>query len=773
MGESSSKTITFFLTKTMGSSALLEQYPQAVQKAINIHDALVRRIIKVHNGQLCKVVGDSLYTIFYSAQEALMAAYKCQLALLVQDWGEQIKEFKVGMALHSGEVSEDGADYNGPALNHAIGLLDSAHGSQILLSGTTTELVKNNLPEAFSFINLGKFRLKDLRQAEVIFQLASDNLPQAFPEIKTMDNCQHNLPVLTTDFLGREQEVERACRLLRLGKARLMTFTGSGGSGKTRLSLQIAAVMLHDFEDGVYFVELVATRQAEEVTTAICRILGIKESSGREQLENLKSYLRNRLCLLVLDNFEQAVEAARLVSELLEAAPGLRILISSRVSLKIYGEQDFPVLPLSLPDITHLPSPKELYSYSAINLFLNRAKKAFPNFELNNTNSSAIVEICTRLDGLPLALELAASLSKTLSPAEMLEQLTQRLDLLLSEDPAIPLRQRTLRGAIDWSYNLLEDSEQVLFARMGMFAGGATIEAVEAICNPDNDPDLDIFELLSTLINKSLIIQSETSDGMARFSMLETIREYALECLAQRGELALIEQNFREYFVTLAEEAEPQLTGSQQLNWYHLLSYEYPNLRAVITNAQEFNDFETVLRLGGALWRFWTSRGYLSESQTWLKQALPASETVAPLTRAKAFSALAVISRDLGYFSEAELYLEESLKIYRPLHNRAGIALALNTLGTVTATLGKYIPAIAYLQEAIIIRRELRDLRGLAASLCTLGAINVAQDNFEGAMKYYLEALGILRQIGDHRTLGQLLNNMSYLCINQGNKIRG
>jgi len=770
MDEHPSNTLTFFLTRTIVDPELRQQNPHAFQQAVNIHDSLVRRIIKENKGYLYKIVGDSLYSVFHTADNAIEAAYKSQLALLGQDWGEQIKEFKVSMALHSGEVRETSGDYSGPALDHAIALLDSAHGSQVLLSQPSLDLVKNWLPGDLSLAELGRYRLKDLGQPELIFQLVTSELPSEFPAIRTLDNWPHNLPILTTDFFGREQEIERACRLLRQGKVRLMTFTGAGGSGKTRLSLQIAATMLHEFEDGVYFVELAASRQAEEVVTAISRILDMRESSGREQLENLKSYLRNHRLLLVLDNLEQVAEVARLVSELLEAAPGLKILISSRISLQIYGEQDFPVHPLSLPSLTKLPPLSELYKYSAIKLFINRAKRAHLDFELDSSNATEIVEICTRLDGLPLALELAAALCKTFSFSEMLAQLSQRLDLLLSEDAAVPMRQRTLRGAIDWSYNLLEESEQTLFARLGIFVGGGTIEAIEAICNPDNDPELDIFELLSNLVNKSLLVQTETSDGLARFSMLETIREYALERLEQRAELTLILQQFRDYFVTLAEEAEQKLTGVTQLSWFHLLGYEYLNLRVVVEHALEPGvlDIETVLRLGGALWRFWSSRGYLLESRGWLMKALPNSEAVDGLIRAKAWFALAIINRDLGEFEVALQYLEKSLELYRALNDRQGLALVLNTLGTVMASQGKYLQAIAYIQETITMRRDLQDKRGLAASLCILGAVYAAQDNFDAAMKYYQEALGLLRQLGDRRTLGQLLNNMGFLWIHRG-----
>jgi predicted ATPase len=435
------------------------------------------------------------------------------------------------MAVHTGTVEERGGDYFGPTLNRVARLLSAGHGGQVLLSLSTEELVRDRLPLGIGLRDLGVRRLKDLFGPEHVFQLTAPGLPASFPPLKTLDVRLNNLPIQPTPLLGREREVAEIAGLLRREDVRLLTLTGTGGTGKTRLALQSAAEMIDEFEDGVFFVALSPVSDPHLVASALAGALSVSESAGRALKEDLRNFLSNKELLLVLDNFEQVVDAAPLVGELLSACPGLKVLGTSRTSLRIYGEHEYAVRPLELPDPDHLPPIETLREYEAIRLFTERAHAANTDFSLTEENAPAVAEICARLDGLPLAIELAAARVKLLSPQAMCSRLSNPLKFLTGGARDLPERQRTLRGAIAWSHALLDEGEQALFARLSVFSGGCALEAVEAVCDGEDDLPVDIFEGLSSLVDKSMLRQEEGIEEEPRFVMLETIREYARERL--------------------------------------------------------------------------------------------------------------------------------------------------------------------------------------------------------------------------------------------------
>ena len=491
---------------------------------------------------------------------------------------------RVRMALHTGAAEEQGGDYFGPPLNRVARLLSAAHGGQVLLSLPTQELVRDVLPLDSELRDLGEHRLKDLARPERGYQLVAPDLPADFPSLRTLESRPNNLPMQPTLLVGREREVEDVRGRLLAPEVRLLTLTGPGGTGKSRLALQSAADLIEEFEDGVFFVALATLTDHTLVTSSVAQVLGVRESGDQPLLEGIKDYLQDKRLLLVLDNFEQVLEAAPQAGEILSAAPRLKVLATSRIPLGIYGEREYAVPPLAIPDPKRLPTLEVLSQYEAVRLFIERAEATKAGFEITSENAPAVAEICACLDGLPLAIELAAARIKLLPPSSILARLTNRLKLLTGGARDLPERQRTLRGAIEWSHTLLDEGEKTLFARMAIFSGGRTLEAIEAVCDAQGDLPMDAFDGVSSLVDKSLLRQEEGPEGEPRFMMLETIHEYAREKLRESGEAEEIGHAHARHFLGLAEEAE--LTGPEQAWWLERLEAEHDNLRTTLARTR-------------------------------------------------------------------------------------------------------------------------------------------------------------------------------------------
>ena len=655
-------TLTLLFTDIEGSTRLWEHDALAMQAALTRHDEILRSVIEQHGGYVFKTVGDAFCAVFPTAPDALEAALEIQRRLLTSEW-EQTGPLRVRMALHTGAAEERDGDYFGPPVNRVARLLSAAHGGQVLLSLPTQELVRDQLPTQTSLRDLGEHRLKDLFRPERVFQLLAAGLPSEFPPLRTLDAFRNNLPLQPTPLIGREKEVSEVCDLMRLEETRLLTLTGPGGTGKTRLALQAAADLLDDFPDGTFFAPLATLTEAELLLPAVAETLGMRETGEQPLDESLKDYLVERRMLLLLDNFEQVLGAAPAVTELLAGAPGLKVLATSRAPLGLYGEHEFPVPPLSMPDLEHPPPLESLTQYEAVSLFVERARALKPDFKVTNESAPAVAEICVRLDGLPLAIELAAARIKMLPPKAMLQRLTSRLKLLTGGARDLPERQRTLRATIEWSHALLDEGEQLLFGRLAVFSGGRTLEAIEAICDALGDLPVDAFDGISSLLDKSLIRQEEGPNGEPRFVMLETVHEFAREKLEDSAEAQEIKRIHAQYFLTLAEVAFPELRGPDQLEWLERLEAEHDNMRAALTWALERKEAEVALRLGGALWWFWWMRGHNSEGRRWLEEALAIEGRVLPEVRAMALAGAGELATSQGNLDRAKEVCEEGLEL--------------------------------------------------------------------------------------------------------------
>lgn len=765
-----SGTLTFLFTDIEGSTQLWERQPGAMQAALARHDACVRQAVEARGGYIFKTVGDAFYVAFATAPEALAAALAAQRALQAEAWG--LTPIRVRMALHTGDAETRAGDYFGPALNRVARLLSAGHGGQTLLSLATQELVRDNLPADVSLRDLGAQRLKDLHRPEHVFQLIAPDLPADFPPLRTLDYRPNNLPAQTTPFIGREKEVAAARQRLLQPNVRLLTFTGPGGTGKTRLGLQVAADLLDEFPQGVFFAPLATVSDPALLPSAIAQALGVREVPGQAVLDALKTHLQDKRLLLVLDNFEQVAPAAPCVAELLAAAPHLKLLITSRAVLHLYGEHDFAVPPLTRPDPRHLPSLERLTQYEAVRLFIERAQAVRAGFMVDNANAPAVAEICHRLDGLPLAIELAAAWVRLLTPAAILARLEHRLPMLTGGARDLPARQRTLRGAIDWSYDLLGRAEQALFARLAVFAGGCTLEAAEAVCG-DLPEGASMLETLASLVDKSLLQQTEELQGAPRFDMLETIREYAAERLEQAGEAADRRRAQAAYFLALAEAAEGELVGPQQVTWLERLEREHANARAALDWALTAGapEAERALRLSAVLARHWLIRGHWAEGRRWLEQALAATEGQAPPVRlqAKALTALASLVGAQGEFAQTLRYQTQALALWREQGDRVGTAACLNNLAVARLNLGDYGQAQALFEESLALHRELGAAGriGAAMAINNLGYLALQRGDYRQARPLFEEALAVQRSLGHQAGVANVLHNLGRVALGQ------
>jgi predicted ATPase/class 3 adenylate cyclase len=759
-------TVTFLFTDIEGSTRLLQQAGERYAELLEACRSLLRTAFVAYQGHEVDTQGDAFFVAFARATDAVAAAVAGQRALFTHTWPEGVT-VGVRMGLHTGEPQRSAEGYVGLDVHHAARIMSAGHGGQVLLSQSTRDLVGQTLPEGVSLVDLGVHRLKDLQQPGQLFQLAMAGLPADFPPLKTLDSYPNNLPLQPTPFIGREREVDAVEQLLLRQEVHLVTLTGPGGVGKTRLALQVAAELAEHFPDGTWFVSLAPISDPDLVIPAISQTLGLREAREQSPLEHLKVALRAKQTLLLLDNFEQVVSTASQVADLLTVCPQLTVLVTSREGLHVRAEREFSVPTLSLPYAKHLPDPAALSQYEAVGLFIERAQAVQPEFQVTNANAPAVAEICARLDGLPLAIELAAARIKLFPPQALLARLGQRLPLLTRSARDVPARQQTLRKTIQWSYDLLTTQEQRLFHRLSVFVGGCTMQAIEAVSATFEDDAALVLDAVASLVDKNLLQQSAQEGEELRLTMLETIREYGLECLESLGEMETARRAHAVYYHALAQEAVQGLKGyliRANPAWLERLEREQNNLRAAIEwslePAQAESRLETAFSVGSALAKLCMVRGFYSEGQAILEQLVAHGEGAAPVMRGKTLIDAADFAEAQGDVDRAEALYQESLVLYRELGDNRGIAYSLRGLGWVAQTKGHNSTAArSLMEECLAIFREVGDKEDIAWSLTNVADLVCLQGAYSRGLALFEESLALYRELGHKRGIA--------LCLRQ------
>ena len=748
-----SGTVTFLFTDIEGSTKLARQHREVWETTRTRHHSILREAIEANQGYVFQIIGDAFCAAFHTAEDALHAAAKSQQDLSAEDWGDT--PIKVRMGIHTGkaEIQADGEYHGYLAMSRVQRLMSAGHGRQVLISAATQELLLEDLSKDVSLRDLGERRLKDLIRPEHIYQLVIPGLPVEFPPLKTLDFYRHNLPIQLTSFIGREKEMEEGRQAILTH--RLVTLTGVGGTGKTRLSLHIAADVLDQFRDGVWFVELAPISDTNLIPQAIFSCLGIPEQPGQTILQLLLDYLRAKKLLLVLDNCEHLIVAcAELVDTLLSTAPFVKIISTSREALGVSGEKIWHVPSLSLPDARQVPTIAQLSQYEAVQLFIERAMLVQSHFQITNANAPAIAQICFRLDGIPLAIELAAARVKGLSAEQIASRLDDRFRLLTGGSRTALPRQQTLQATIDWSYRLLSEQEGVLLRRLSVFAGGWTLEAAEQVCASDELASDQIVDLLLHLVDKSLVV-AKTQEINPRYYLLETIRQYAQEKLDASGESMLMRDRHLEYFRSLAEQARPHFQDAEQFAWLDQFETELDNVRAALTWALQGGSVEAGLRLAADLGvdtgAFWVNRGHLKEGREFLEQLLLKSQATGPVEAlAAGYYSIAAVEFWLHDFAAGHHHAEQSESLWSQLGpSYEAKAAAARILKIDLLISYDPIEVCQQLQENLPIFREVGDRWMMAHVLFRIAFELHRSGDLTGARQTYEQSRALFQECGD------------------------
>lgn len=781
-------TVTFLFTDIEGSTRLWETYPDAMRDALPRHDALAAYWIRQHNGHLIKHrgEGDSVFAVFAHAADALAAAFDLQYALATETWSLPPDTLRVRMALHTGEAQLRDGDYYGSTVNRCARLRAIGHGGQILLSQTTRNLVHDTLPDQMILLDMGAWELRDLQQPEYVYQVRHPSLPSILAELRASNKIPSNLPRLLTSFVGREAEVREVHALLS-GETRLclLTLTGMGGAGKTRLALQAAAELLDEYAEGVWLVDLAPITDPALVPQAIFTAAVREEGSFLPSggvLETLTAALRDKSLLLVLDNCEHLISVCAEIAEtLLQGCPHLRILVTSREPLGIAGETVWPVPTLALPTPQET-RPESLMDFAATRLFIERARLAVPTFVVTETNAPAIREVCRRLDGIPLSIELAAARVKVLSVEQIAMRLQDRFRLLTGGSRTALPRQQTLRALIDWSHDLLTPAERVLFRRLAVFLGGWTMDAAEHICADEilprhaeslSEPEPlrvlpeEVIDLLSRLVDKSLVVREETGDEGTRYRLLETIRQYALEKKREAGEEQSLLDRHNTYFLQMAESAEPHLLKPEK-EWLDRLENDIDNLRAALNAAV---GSAAHARAASALLRFWLLREFLREGRSHLDSArtfLKNEPNADPLLCAKTLNAAGVLAWSAGDYLPAREYLEEARAYFAALNRQDEVAKTLNNLAIVASEQGDFETARQHYQDSLRVYQASGDTLRAALVGLNLGIVTGDSGDYAESVRLIEESLRVHRTLGNPVYIGYALNSLGKVVYKQG-----
>ncbi len=764
MGDLPAGTVTFLFTDIVQSTELVQRLGDpAYAELIATYRALLRSAFAAHGGREIDTQGDAFFVAFARAGEAVRGALAIQRAIATHRWPPQTP-LQVRIGLHTGAPLIEGGAYVGVDVHRASRICAAGHGGQVLLSQATRGLIADALPAGVQVQDLGEHQLRDLRRPERIFQLLYPQLPPGLPPLRSLGVQPHNLPVQLTSFIGREQEIADVKVLL--AKTHLLTLTGPGGCGKTRLAAQAALQALPAYPDGVWLVELAALTDPALVPSAIAAAVGVREHTGRPPLETVADTLKNKQLLLILDNCEHLVKACAETAEaLLRAAARVTILATSRESLGARGETSYQVPSLTVPTVRETQAPDVLTKTEAVQLFTERAASIQPGFSLTPASSVDVAHIVQTLDGIPLAIELAAARVNVLSVPQIAERLHDRFHLLTTGGRTAAPRQQTMQATMDWSYDLLSESERVLLRRLSAFAGGFTLDTAEAVCTDTHVPGSQTLDLLSALVNKSLVMTIGTT-GDRRYRMLDTVRQYAWDKVHSSGEAAAVRDRHLQYFLAFAEQAESRVRGGAQRLWLDWLEMDHDNLRAALEWAKTKHN-ESELRLAGALWLFWDLRGHWKEGRARLNSALERYPDASPAPKAKAMYAAALLAWRQRDHAQAEALAAESLRMSRALPDEFGMACCLLVLGLIARREGRFQDAADRHAESLALFRKLKDDWGTVWSLRLLGIAKFYQGEVTASGEHFRESLAISTAQRDLAGIAAALHSLGRIASSQ------
>ena len=755
-------TLSILFTDIEGSTVLWEREADRMRLALASHDRFAREAVARNRGTLVKMTGDGMFAVFRNPLDAVGAALDLQLAMTALDaTGGTVLRMRCGM--HTGIVEHRDHDYFGSAVNRAARIMSAAHGGQIIVSNAVFESVRDRVPDGVSMRDLGSARLRGLANPEHVYQVLHPRLRSDFPALRALEGTPNNLPLPATSFVGRARELADVKKLL--GTARLVTLLGAGGIGKTRLALEVATDVLDDFPDGVWFVELASLTDSRLVAQAVAGAVGVIEEAGRPLSEALAKFVADRQLLLIIDNCEHVVQAcAELAAHLMRSASRLRIIATSREPFRTPAESTYPMPTLAFPDPADKIALESITHYDSVQLFVDRATAQLPAFRLSDRNATAVIEICRHLDGIPLAIELAAARVRALSVEAIAARLNDRFRLLTSGNRTALPRQQTLRALIDWSHDLLSPMECAMFRRLAVFAGGWTVEAAEAVVDGDGIAHHDVLDLLTQLVEKSLVV-ADADTG--RYRLLETMRDYARERLRDAGEAAATEDRHLTFYLALAERARSEFNGAQQISWLARVDDERENLLAAhACCGQDPKRGQAGLQLVTAMKQYLHRRGLLSVADRVMSEALahPAAQ-VRDVERSRALFSLGQIRNSMGRYVDARACLEESVEIGREVGNRQRVAAALQPLAIALAGLGDFPGARQCYDEAIALARQIGVKREIASALNNRAQLHRVEDELDAARGLLEQALLLIREVSDTENTAVMLLNLAMIDI--------
>jgi predicted ATPase/class 3 adenylate cyclase len=743
--------VTFLFSDIEGSIRLWEQYPDSMGEALARHDEILHEAIEENGGSVFKTVGDAFCSVFARPADAVRAAVAAQKALAEEPWRD-VDQICVRMAAHTGEAELRSGDYYGPALNRVARLLNVGHGGQILISGSTHAGLAGSIDPEIELRDMGSHRLKDLQRPEHVWQVIAPELPDELPPLRSLQAFANNLPIQATSFVGRKRQLEEVKNLLRT--ERIVTLAGPGGTGKTRLALQVAADNLEDYGDGVWLVELAPVLDEAQVPQALATVLGVREESGKGIHGSITDYLQSKQTLVILDNCEHVIDAAARVADLLcRSCPDVVVLATTREPLGVPGEHVYRVPTLGVPGRQMMPTPESLTQYESVRLFFERARVHQPEFVVTGRNAPAVARVCRQLDGLPLAIELAAARIRALPVEQLAERLDDRFQLLTGGARTALPRQQTLRALIDWSYDLLTEQEQTMLRRLSVFVGGWALEDAEQVCAGDGILEYQVLDLLTSLVDKSLVTYEQRDDAQ-RYGLLETVLQYARERLSQTDEFESLRLKHREHFLAFAEKIRSEFHGPNASQAFDRVEAEHDNLRTAMAAFESDPDGGVPgLRLAGALQRFCDVRGYFSEGRERYKRAL-AHRGAQEATRARAdvLNGLGNLADHQGDYEAAREAYKASMAIWREIGDTEGLARALGNLGILAERAGEYDRARSLHVEARELFRQAGNRNAQVIGLLNMASLSIHQKDYDLACRELEESKAMCEEL-DNRTL--------------------